>query len=121
MSATEISSTAIAAPGGTITLANGEEIQIRYGMRAIKQLEDDFGSINSLVDAIGKSSDGAFFTTISKAVWAGTSRVVSYDDFIDLLDPRRLTEYVTVFATAIGEALGTGEAPAAEKAAEPAA
>jgi len=112
----DLSST-ILAPGGTITLASGESINIRYGMRAIKTLEDNFGSVNALIAKLGQAADSDFFTTISYAVWAGTNRSVSYDDFIDLLDPRKLGEYVEVFAAAIGEALGSGEAKAAAEAA----
>lgn len=113
---TDISSQ-ILAPGGTITLASGDTINVRYGMRAIKVLEDEFGSVNALVAKLGEAADGDFFTTISKAIWAGTSRSVAYEDFLDLLDPRQLSAYVEVFATAIGEALGSGEAKAADQAA----
>jgi hypothetical protein len=109
-----ISST-IAAPGGDIILATGETVSIRYGMSAVKTLEDEFGSINTLIAKITEATDGAFFTSITKALWAGTNRSLPYTEFLDLLDTRRIADYVKTFSDAIGEALGVGEAQAAEE------
>lgn len=121
MTQDNISST-ISAPGRHITLANGNEITIRYGLGAIVEIETHYGSINALAELLNQGEKGPMFTTLAHALWAGTSRKMPLPAFLDLLSPTRIPEYTLAFTEALSEALGTSkEASPGEAEAAPAA
>lgn len=106
--------------GRKITLTNGNEITIKYGMSSLVEIEKKHGSINALVKILENTETSAVFSTLAHALWAGSSRKVPFEAFLDLLDPKRLQEYSEAFGEAFQEAMGQseegeglGEAPAA--------
>lgn len=113
-------SSQIQAPGRKITLTTGNEITIKYGMSALVEIEKKHGSVNALVKILENPETSAVFSTLGHALWAGSSRKVPFEAFLDLLDPKRLEEYSEAFGEAFQEAMGSakegeslGEAPAA--------
>lgn len=110
----------VASSGRKITLADGREVTIRYGFGALAELEKAHGSVNALLQQLSKGEGAAVFSILGHALWAGSSRKLPLDGFLDLLDPRQIGEYATLFGEAIGEALGDpGEADAGEPPADP--
>ena len=102
-------SSQVQAPGRKITLANSNEITIRYGMSALVELEREHGSIGALVKVLENAETSQVFSALSHALWAGSSRKLPLVAFIDLLDPRRVGEYSKAFGEALSEATGSGD------------
>lgn len=102
-------SSQIAGSGRKITLTNGNEITIKYGMSALVEIEKKHGSVNALVKILENPETSSVFSTLGHALWAGTSRKMPFEAFLDLLDPKRLQEYSEAFGEAFQEAMGTGE------------
>jgi hypothetical protein len=109
-------SSQIQAAGRTITLSTGNEITLRYGMAALVEIEKEYGSVNGLVKALNQAENGNVFTVLSHALWAGSSRKVPLAAFLDLLDPKLVSQYSEAFGEALSESVGSGdsqgEAPA---------
>ena len=113
MSVTE--SDRILAPGHTLTLVDGRVVTLRYGMRGLKALEDEFGSLNSLEEAVGLDEEGRptgkVIGPIVAMLAAGlTAEGISADQLLDLLDPARLDEYADAAGKALEQALPAAEA-----------
>jgi hypothetical protein len=106
----------IAGAGRQVTLDNGETIVVRYGFKALKAIEDGYGSIDALLSVLREGVSGKMFGAIGLAIWAGTNRKVPLEDFYDLLSVTELANYATIFGEAIQEALGApvGEPEATE-------
>lgn len=103
MSQTVTDADRIAADGVPIPLVDGTTAELRFGMRAIRHLERQFGSLDAMQEALpGEDGppDGAF-EAMCAVLYAGlmhTGR--SEDEVLDLLSPRMLNRY----AEAIGQA-----------------
>lgn len=93
----------VAAEGVPVPLVDGTTTDLRFGMRAIRHLERQFGSLDAMQEALpGEDGppDGAFeaMCTVLYAGLMHTGR--SEDEVLDLLSPRMLNRY----AEAIGQA-----------------
>lgn len=101
MSATE--SDRILAPGVPITLTDGREVRVRYGMRALKMLEDEFGGLGAVEDVL--DGNGKMIGPIVMMLAAGLSHEhISADELLDLTDPAELASYGDAVSAAFGQA-----------------
>lgn len=104
------------ATGVPITLSDGRTPRLRYGMRGLKALEDEFGSINNAIDLVNGEVAGKVFTPLVKLLAAGLiQEELDEDALLDLLVPAWLDEYSTALQAAFEEAFpsaspGKGEA-----------
>lgn len=110
----------ILAAGVPVTLADGSTANVRFGMWGLKLVEDEFGSLGAMYEALNSAFDtgdgeapmGPAFTTIFQIM-----KIALYDldkserELADLLDLRRLEEYVNAVGQALEQSL-----PEAEKA-----
>jgi len=103
MSVTE--SDRVLAAGVNLELEDGRVVPLRYGMRGLKRLEDDFGSILAvqivLRDVDGKSP---MFGPVLQILAAGLLGQVDEDALDALLHPSKLDVYMDVIAEALDEA-----------------
>ena len=107
--------------GQSIALASGETVTIKYGFAALAVLEREYGSIQGLVAKLS-NVEGDVISTLGHALWAGTTRTVPVETFLDLLDPRKIQEYSEAFGTALSDAMPPGDnTPGEAKAATEAA
>lgn len=111
----------LTAQGRKITFADGTEVPIRFGFRELGLVEAEFGSTLNLITSLGSGARGPLFGTLATALWIGSDRSLTREDFADRLDAGRFAEYMTVVDEALVEVFGTaddqGEAGAAETAA----
>lgn len=100
------------AAGHPVTLIDGRSVTVRFGFRGLLMLEEHFGSLPAVQNAISSDGTGKALEPIAHLVAAGLcAEGLSYDDLVDLLDPRQLAEYVSAVGAALEEAL---PAPAPE-------
>lgn len=118
MSVTE--SDRVLAAGIELVLEDGSTVHLRYGMRGLKRLEDDFGSILD-VQLLLRGIDGAkpIFGPVLQILAAGLLGQASIDELDVKLHPAKLDSYVDAIADALEEAFPEppdGEAGKAEAA-----
>lgn len=109
------------AKGAPITLADGSEVRVRFGMAGILALEEYFGSITAVEEQmIALDANREVFTFMTKVIAAGlTHSGHSLASLLaeDLLDPDRVWEYAEAAGLAFREAFPAAgslpEAPAA--------
>lgn len=126
MTAPTSSSDRLAARGVVIPLADGSTTRLRYGFRALKELEDRFGSVvglqtamQGIMEAMDEGGGGAkAFGPILDLIVPGLlhNRGVTEDEWLDLLDPAHLAEYVDALKAAMEQAFpasaaGLGNVP----------
>lgn len=127
--------TVLANAGQPIRLIDGAQVNLRYSMASLRQLESRFGSIAGIQVELKAAQQalqsaakddlagarGAVFTILSDAVAAGllhvrvqhpdTGQRVRLGTDVDLvmeqLDPGQLQPMLDAFATALSEAFGT--------------
>lgn len=90
----------IEALGVPITLVDGRQVRLRFGARAIRQLERQYGSLKTFQEEIRSGSDGRGATAIFDALGAGLlhEKLGSQEEVDDLLDERLLSsDYLTAF------------------------
>lgn len=125
----------LSAPGGTIDLADGTNVQLRYSFRALALLEAKFGSIAAVQEAIDASGAGAAFGPLVQILGAACigpggfephfrehvdakgNRTMAGDivyrrrtdgaDLADLLHPGLIRDYMAAFGAALNQALKT--------------
>ena len=91
------------AAGRSITFLDGSTHTLHFGFRALKLIEDDFGSIAAVSRSL---DDQAMFGTVARVLTAGLSHEHrSMDELLDLLDVQRLNEYTKATIEALTEAL----------------
>jgi hypothetical protein len=116
MSTTE--SDRILAPGVPITLADGREVHLRYGMRALKALEDEFGGLGAVEDVLDTDGRGKMIGPIMSMLAAGLGHEsLTADDLLDLTVPSALVVYGEAVAEAFSQAFPSstqGKAPSEE-------
>ncbi|MFJ5802677.1 hypothetical protein [Streptomyces decoyicus] len=122
------------APGTTITLADGTELNLVYSFRGLALIEASFGSVSAVQGAI--QADGAAFGPLIEIIGAGAVASGVFEPHIrehqdakgnrrvteivyrrqrdgkqlgDLLHPARLDEYTTAFTKAFEQALKSAE------------
>lgn len=103
------------AAGHPVTLIDGRSVNVRFGFRGLLMLEEHFGSLSAVQNVIETDGEGNVigkaFEPVARLISAGlVSEGISYDQALDLLDPRHLAEYVVAVGAALTEAL---PAPAA--------
>lgn len=102
----------IVAAGVPIKLLDGRTVQVRYGFRGLKMLEDTFGSIAAVQGVVQSVSTGKAFGPVADLLAAGlVAEGLSADDLLDALDPRLLPAYVDAFGAALEEAFPAPEEP----------
>lgn len=108
----------IRAAGQNITLADGTTATLRYDFAAIARIEDEFGSVSAMFDAL---RSGKAYSTLATVLWIGAHTDLPLNDFLASLDVRQTAAYTEAWNAAISETFGSGddegEAPAAENAA----
>lgn len=89
-----------------MVLTDGRTVHLRYSMRGLKALEDAFGSVSAVQDAISRDGTGKQFGPLTTVLRCGLHHegITSDDDLLDLLDLRRLTEYTVAIEAAIHQA-----------------
>ncbi|MFC9465208.1 hypothetical protein [Streptomyces coelicoflavus] len=119
--------------GASIPLTDGTSVQLRYSMRALSLLENRYGSINNVQNAVDKTGQGAAFGPVIQLIGAGClgpggfvahfrehqdtkgERRITGDitfrrstdgaDIADLLHPGAIVQYVEAFQSAFHKAL----------------
>jgi hypothetical protein len=109
------------AQGVPITLLDGTEVNVRYGMRGVALLEDAFGTLPNIETALVMDLSRPIVGPTCRALACGLSHVIEggarmtvdqlQNALIDRLDPRRLREYVEAVAAALSEAFPTAVTP----------
>lgn len=100
----------ILAAGAPVTLADGRVLHLRYTFRALKVIEDRYGSLDGTVKAMGMDDQGRvhgrYFTTIIDMLYAGLLHTgISEDELYELADPARVEEYDEAVNVALAQAL----------------
>lgn len=102
----------IAAEGVPLVLTDGRTVSLRYGLKSLRVLEAEFGSIATMDTLF--APDGPVISNLLKVMSAGLVHEEGFtpDALADLLDTRQLQTYIAVVATAIEQAVPEG-APSA--------
>jgi hypothetical protein len=96
------------AAGKTITFADGSDHALRFAFRGLKMIEDEFGSITGISEAIQSKE----ITTLVRLIAIGLRQEnVTEDGLLDLLDSKRLVEYGAAVMAALEEALPSNPTP----------
>lgn len=109
----------IAAAGYPITLTDGRRARVRFGLRALKLLEERYGSLVGIAESLREMvGDDADHAKMIAPTWdlleAGLLHLrLEPEDLDALLDPNRLAEYTEAVARAFREAMPAGKAEAA--------
>lgn len=91
------------AEGVPLTLTDGREVYLRYGMRALKMLEDKFGSLEVAQNALG--GGGKMIGPLMDLLSAGLAHEgISADELLDLVDPYSLEKYTELLIAAFDQA-----------------
>lgn len=115
----------IAAKGIPITLADGSTTHARFGLWGIKIIEDRYGSLAEMqsvmeaafdTDETGAPRGKAFSTLLDVLGIALLHTKKSGQQLADMLDPRRIEEYVEAVSEALLQSLpDPGPAPKGAK------
>ena len=106
----------ILAAGVPIVLGDGREVRLRFSNRSVKMLEDEFGSLAAMQGALGDTDnpDRKVIGPICTVLTAGLLHEgLSFDDVLDLTEPKLLSTYSQAIATAFAQAFGTDDPGAA--------
>lgn len=109
----------ILAAGVPVVLA-GREMRLRFGLRALKLLEDKFGSLQVIEQLT--NGDGKVIGPLCTIIAAGLSHEgVTEDDILDNVSPGEIQTLMDAAAVALAEAFPDteGKAEAAAPAASP--
>lgn len=120
----------ILAAGVPVTLADGSTANVRFGMWGLKLVEDEFGSLGAMYEALNSAFDtgdddapmGPAFTTLLKIMQIALHDLdKSEREIADLLNLRLLEEYVNAVGQALEQSLPEAEKadPKAPKAKKP--
>ena len=110
----------ILAPGAAITLVDGSQARLRYGFLAIKQLEDEFGSLNGMQEALQREfsadKDGQPTGKAVGMAWsllkAGLLDLELSEVELDRqIDMGRFPEYADAINKALTQAFGEPKGP----------
>lgn len=96
------------ARGYPITLVDGRVVRLRFGAKAMRYLERQYGSLGAFTDEAQKGAQGKAASATFDALIAGLMHLHlgTPDEVEDLLDEDRLnTEYANAFSEAWSEAL----------------
>ena len=96
----------ITAEGKQITLANGNEITLRYSFAALSVIETEYGSAKKFAELLS-NPEGATMTTLGFGLWAGSQRKMPLEAFMDLLDISQIKQYTEAFANSFQESMGS--------------
>ena len=95
--------------GAPVQLANGKVVNLRYGGRAQRWIEREYGSLKKFQDELDKGEEGIVMTALYDALYAGLLHLklgTDKDDVLDLLDERLLLdEYLPAFRRAFAQSL----------------
>jgi hypothetical protein len=106
------------AEGTEVTLLNGRKARLRYGMRAIKILEDEFGSVSAIQDHMETDEEGNATGKVFTALWALLragllDEKLSDEELDQLVDPTQVQAYMNAVEKAFTQAFpqaGQGKA-----------
>lgn len=126
MSKTVTDADRIAAEGVPVPTTRGE-LRLVYGMRALRQLEDTYGGIGELQDAMQQLMDNLTTTGKGKAFGPLCDIIVpgllhhglTEDEALDALIPRHVTVYTEAMSEAMRQAFPDEDAPAGNDEAQP--
>lgn len=106
-------SSQLLAAGHPIGLLDGRTVHVRYTMRGLKALEDAFGSVAAVGDAISIDGTGKQFGPLVTVIRCGLFHegFTTDEDLLDLLDLHRLAEYGEAVSSAFAEAFPSDDAP----------
>jgi hypothetical protein len=115
----------ILAEGAPITLSDGRAVRLKYGMRALKRLEDTYGSTIAIDTAVQDvlNAKGKLLTTLSTLMLAGLMHepplngegTLTEDAIEELFDLKRVGEYALAVSNAFQQAFGFDEEPVKAK------
>lgn len=97
----------VEARGVPITLADGRSVRLRFGAKALRYLEREYGSLKAFQEEAKKGNEGRAVTAVLDAIIAGLlhESLGTVDEVENLLDERRLTtDYADAFNKAWDEA-----------------
>lgn len=89
----------VAARGAPLTLLDGRTVTVRFGMRELSELEEQFGSMHAVQDSL---ATGKTFTSLCRVLAVATG--IAVDDLFDLLHPAEVEAYSEVLNVALTEA-----------------
>lgn len=108
------------AAGRPVTLADGRELAVRFGLDELCRLEEEYGALAAFTSAINATAEGGkglFVTTLRKVLAIGLARHgVTYEDLDTLFLLEQRWEYRDAIIDAYNEAMppptGSGKASA---------
>jgi hypothetical protein len=115
----------ILAPGVPVTLIDGRTVTLRYGMRAMKAIEDRWGSVGEAMLLLHGVLQGTTPKSIGTVVAFLADGLIheglSEDALLDLTEFGAMARYIDSIADALDEALPTPSPGKAEDGETPAA
>lgn len=98
------------ARGSDVVLADGATVTIVYAARSFAAIEVEYGSLNAYMEAIQRGTGGRIFHDIAYTL--GLVLRQSVDQVWDLIDTRRISDYLEAMSAALLEAMPPQEAAA---------
>jgi hypothetical protein len=110
--------TQLAAEGEPLTLTNGHQVRIRYGMKSLMRLEDTFGGLKNIaVDTDGtKPIIGPLMDLLACGLLHehdGQGAPLTREHLAELVDPKDFQRVLETAGKALSDAFPTLQAPAA--------
>lgn len=111
----------ISAQGAALVGRGGRVAHVRFGFDALVLIEEFFGSLAAMQQALESGESGPVFTNIARSIhtglahefaWGGGSAERPYDgpgwrELLEFLEPGRVNEYSAAVGTALVESFGS--------------
>lgn len=105
----------LAAAGAPLTLPNGHAVRVRFGFRALMQLEQEFGGLGNIQAAVSRDGSGETLKPTLMMLAAGLQKQhdgagapLTFDRLADLLDdapPSEVQQWLEVAGEAVTAAM----------------
>lgn len=111
----------ISAHGALLVGRDGRQVHVRYGFDALVLIEEHWGSLNAMQEALEAGKDGAVFTAVARSIHAGTTHAFPWGggpperpadgpgwrELLEFLVPGKVQEYSGAVGAALTEAFGS--------------
>lgn len=105
----------ILAAGIPFTLIDGREVRLRYTMRSLKMLEDEFDSLTKVETVLSGDEDSKKIGPLMSVLAAGLIHEnLSAESLLDLTNPSQLQDYADLIGKAFNEAFPESSGKAEE-------
>lgn len=111
--------------GEPLTLTNGREVRIKYGMRGLLRLEEEFGGLGNIGEVVRGQGGRVLASTMTLLACGllgehdGSGAPLTADRLADLLDPTRFHDYGNAAGRALSAAFPQAPQDGAAQQADP--